>query len=861
MCRTALLATLFLAHGLSAQGPPVIVHARALGGNYSDFIRDMAPADGNRAMLVGMTTSNDGDVSGYHGSNDGWVVRVDTTGTPDWQRCLGGVGSDILSSIVNRPGGGHIMSGQTTSSNNGDVGTNHAMGTSDAWIVALDAGGTILWQQLIGGTLNEDATMIHATSDGGTIFTGTATSIDGDLVQNNGGSDLLVAKLDANGGLQWAKTYGGSSDDGGFKVIELAGGGYVVLGQTRSPDGDVVGHHGNVDTWVIGLDGSGQLLWQRAWGGAEFDLPQDLLPDASGGFVISVYTNSVDGDISSPMGQYDSYLVGFDDSGNVLWDRLFGSPANDTYGKMLRTSDGGLLLFGGYWACEVTQLDPAYDAGWVFDDDGLTHAQPTAGFLTPDGVWLCGTILSGPSSIPNFHGPGDGYVMKLTHNYDLVRGQAFVDLDGDGAMGASENPLVHHLFRIAGTDRMDLSGSSGSFELSVLQPGGCLTEPSPLAHFTAVPSSHSSFFTAFGEVDSSAVFAMQPNGTVNDLRVELIPVGPFRPGFWSQYAVHCMNTGTTTMQATLVLHPDQHLDFVGSNPAPDVVTDSLVWDLGSMAPLEQRMFWVTFEVATTAPVGSQALSDLIAYPIAGDALPTDNHATGPVMYTSSCDPNIVRVDRAVVGPGEIGGPLELEYTIEFQNTGNDTAFTVLIENPWPTNCRISSFYFVATSHPVSITMDADEHRTWFRFDHILLPDSTTDEAASHGFVRYRIKPDDDLVLGDTMTNQSGIFFDYNAVVMTNTATTLVGTNTGVPASALPPCSVHPNPTTGHVTVSVWQRDAEALVRVLDALGRPVLHAPMPDLQLDLDLSKLSPGSYHVIRTTGRGQTSTHVILQ
>ncbi|MBK8950944.1 MAG: T9SS type A sorting domain-containing protein [Flavobacteriales bacterium] len=528
---------------------------------------------------------------------------------------------------------------------------------------------------------------------------------------------------------------------------------------------------------------------------------------------------------------------------------------------MLRTNDGGLLLFGGYWSCEVTKLDPAYDIEWVFDDAGLTHAQPTGGFLTTDGLWLCGTILSGPSSIPNFHGPGDGYVMKLTHNYDLVRGQAFVDLDSDGMMGPSEDPLVHHLFRIAGTDRMDLSGSGGSFELSVLQPGGCLTEPAPFAHFTAVPASHASFFTTFGEVDSSAVFAVQPDGVVNDLHVELIPIGPFRPGFWSQYAVHCMNTGTTALQATLVLHPDQHLDFVGSSPAPDVVTDSLIWDLGNIDPLEQRMFWVTFEVATSAPVGSQALSELIAYPILGDALPTDNQDTGPVVYTSSCDPNLVRVDRAVVGPDEIGGPLELEYTIEFQNTGNDTAFTVLIENPWPTNCRISTFQFVAASHPVSITMDGNQHRTWFRFDHILLPDSTTDEGASHGFVRYRIKPEDDLVLGDVMTNQAGIFFDYNSVVMTNTATTIVGTNTGVPASALPPCSVHPNPTTGHVTVSVGQRDPEALVRVLDALGRPVLNAPMPDLQLDLVLSKLPPGSYHVIRMTGRGQSSTHVILQ
>ncbi|MBL7937733.1 MAG: hypothetical protein JNL43_00120 [Flavobacteriales bacterium] len=858
-----LLATLLLTTlGAAAQGPPVIVHARALGGSNTDFISGIAPAPDGGAMLVGFVDSNNGDVSGNHGQFDGWLVHVGSDGLPVWQRCLGGNLNDQLYGILPRPGGGYLVYGSTWSNNNGDVGTNHGPG-ADAWVVALNDAGVIQWQRLIGGTGNDQLNALQPTADGGYIGVGQSGSNDGDVGSNAGADDVFIFKLDATGAVEWTRTYGGSAVEAGYRVTQLAGGGYAVAGFTQSADGDVVGHHGGQDVWVLGLDAAGELLWQRAWGGTSHELARDILPDASGGCIVSLFTWSTDGDIVAPGGSDDSFLLGFDATGDIQWQRQFGTSAPDSYGKMLRTADGGLLLFGGYWACEVKKLDPAFEEEWTFTDGGLTHAQPTDGFLTADGgVWMIGSIASGPSSIPNFHGPTDGYVMELTFNYDLIRGNSFVDLDSDGVQDVAENSLVHHLFHIAGTDRMDLSDQAGDFELSLLEPGTCSTEPAPLAHYTSAPAAHTSNFTVFGEVDDTPVFAMQPNGVVNDLSVRLVPVGPFRLGFWAQYHVLYKNEGTTTQQSTLVVHPDPHLIFVGSNPAPTSTTDSLVWELGDLGPLEQGGFYIMFEVAMSAPVYAQANSTLDIWPLADDVEPGNNHASGPVTYSTSCDPNVIHVDRAIVEPADIGSTLALEYTIEFQNTGNDTAFTVLLDNPWPQGCDMGSFQFVGASHPVAITMDGEGGRTWFRFDNILLPDSTTNELRSHGFVRYRIRPNADLAEGDEMLNNAGIYFDLNAAVLTNTAVTVVGSTAAIAEPSTDAgFTVSPNPVTGTVYVHADKALSDARIIVLDAVGRAVLQRNMPGTFLELVLGGLAPGPYVVLRNTHDGASATRVLVE
>ena len=117
-------------------------------------------------IVSGGTASNDGDVTGNHGIFDAWVIKISATGVLQWQKVYGGTNFDYFSSIKVTTDGGYILAGETQS-NNGDVSGNH--GTSDFWIVKINATGVLQWQKTLGGTLNDYAFSIEKTSDGGFI--------------------------------------------------------------------------------------------------------------------------------------------------------------------------------------------------------------------------------------------------------------------------------------------------------------------------------------------------------------------------------------------------------------------------------------------------------------------------------------------------------------------------------------------------------------------------------------------------------------------------------------------------------------------------------------------------------------------
>src|SRR5205085_2261437 len=117
------------------------------------------------------------------------------------------------------------------------------------------------------------------------------------------------------------------------------------------------------------------------------------------------------------------------------------------------------------------------------------------------------------------------------------------------------------------------------------------------------------------------------------------------------------------------------------------------------------------------------------------------------------------------------GQKELKYTIEFQNTGNDTAFKIVIKDTLSQSLDYKTFRVIASSHPYIFTME--ERVLTFTFDNILLPDSTTDESHSHGFIKYSISPDTGLAQSTSIKNTAHIYFDYNGAVATNTALNIV----------------------------------------------------------------------------------------
>src|SRR6185295_12580596 len=139
--------------------------------------------------------------------------------------------------------GGYIIAGYSESKD-GDVSGNH--GKDDFWIIKLDNLGKIEWQKSFGGSYNEFTNSIQNTTDGGFILAGVSESKDGDVIGNNGDDDFWIVKLDKLGKIEWQKSLGGKKGtDFANSIKQTLDGGYIVAGYSDSDNGDVSGNHGN----------------------------------------------------------------------------------------------------------------------------------------------------------------------------------------------------------------------------------------------------------------------------------------------------------------------------------------------------------------------------------------------------------------------------------------------------------------------------------------------------------------------------------------------------------------------------------------------------------------------------------------
>lgn len=276
---------------------------RSLGGSLDDKAYEIRQTPDGGYILAGSTSSIDGDVSGHHGGGDAWVVKLTASGTIDWQRCLGGTGGEIAYAISPTTDGGYILAGGTVASNNGDVSGNHNLGYFDMWVVKLDAFGAIQWQRCLGGSNSEQAKAVAQTSDGGYVVAGYAASGNGDVTGHHGAlgsEDAWVVKLDAIGTLEWEHALGGSKWDSANDLVPTGDGGYIMAGFTKSNDGDVSGRHGDGytwDAWLVKLDAAGAVQWQQCLGGTDWDQAYAVLQTADGGYLMAGETSSNDGDV------------------------------------------------------------------------------------------------------------------------------------------------------------------------------------------------------------------------------------------------------------------------------------------------------------------------------------------------------------------------------------------------------------------------------------------------------------------------------------------------------------------------------------------------------------------------------------
>jgi len=866
--------------------PQMIEWQNTIGGSDGDALFSLQQTADGGYILGGKSHSPvSGDkTEGCQGSADYWLVKTDSAGTIQWQNTIGGSYEEYIYSVQQTADGGYIIGGPSGSDISGDK-TENGYGGEDYWIVKTDANGNIQWQKTIGGNDWDILKVIQQTSDGGYIQGGFSNSDSSGLkTENNigggGNVDYWIIKTDQTGNIQWQNTLGGYSDDKLQSIEQTTDGGYILGGRSNSPSsGDKAENSiGGNDYWIIKTDSLGNKLWENTIGGSSVDILQSIHQTTDGGYILggSSASNIGADKTENSFGGYDYWLVKTDAMGVIQWQNTIGGSDDDELNSMQQTADGGYVLAGisysnisGY----KTQNSRGNSDYWIVktDSSGNVQWQSTIGGNAREELWSVkqaadGNYMLGGYSFSGMTGDKtegslgsyDYWIVKVSDKFNSISGKLFIDANSNAIQDAGELPLQYNKVTESVSLGFSFSDYTGHYTVAVYDTGNYSVSPDAISYYNAVPSVQPAYFSGINQQDSLNDFAFQPVGIFNDLCITITPMGNFRDNMNANYMINYENVGTTTLNSTVIFFPDNDVTFVSADPvATSVTTDSVVWNVGTLAPFQTGNILATIHVNAGTPIGTLVNSTVRIEPVAGDANTACNYASYPVYVTGSFDPNEILVDEDTLFTTQLTNPPYLEYIIYFQNTGNDTAFNVRVSNIFPTyELRVNTFEFVASSHPVNITYKPWERNFEFTFNNILLPDSNVNEPASHGFVRYRIKPRTTLSAGDSIENNASIYFDFNEPIMTNTAVTEIVLPTGIGgqmAEGRGQLAVYPNPAYDMLIINSYLLSGKkAEMKIYDLYGREVFQLQTSNLKPEtkINVSNFSQGVYFVELRSG-----------
>ncbi len=296
------------------------IWTKTYGGTNDDTAFSVQQTSDGGYIVAGTTHSFG---AGY---SDLFLIKTDANGNIIWAKTYGGTGSDRAYSVQQTSDGGYIVAGRTDSFGGGGV-----------FLMKTDANGNIIWAKTYEGTV---AYSVQQTSDGGYIVAGVTYSF------GTGSDDIFLIKTDANGNVIWAKTYGGIRYDYAYSVQQTSDGGYIVAGGTYS-----FGAGWDDDIFLIKTDANGNVQWAKTYRGASGDVASSVQQTSDGGYIVAGYT------FSFGAGWVDIFLIKTDADGNRIWTKTYGGTSWDGAFSVQQTSDGGYIVAGYTYSFGAGGLD------------------------------------------------------------------------------------------------------------------------------------------------------------------------------------------------------------------------------------------------------------------------------------------------------------------------------------------------------------------------------------------------------------------------------------------------------------------------------------------------------------------------
>lgn len=381
-----------------------VLSKKILAGKLSNYFSAIAPASDGGYLCVG---SN--NFTGFPGTGfgDAWMVRFDKKGDTLWTRTMGKASmDDVAKAAIPTSDGGFIVAAETIGNNSGIPGSND--GTFDWWLIKLKSNGDTAWTRLVGTDKSEYVNSIVPASNGDFIVAGSRNIPSGSILigkfdrngnqlwekningfgeswasslsvasdgsiyvaasanNNTQNYDYRIIKLNANGEQIWNKGLGSNKTDFPESIQSTIDGGCIVAGTTYgSGNGDVTGqNHGNTDLWVLKLNASGDITWNKLFGGSGFDgynrnAGIALTPD--GGYVLAANSGSPDGDVGSNKSGLDTWVFKLNNAGQILWSKTFGDPDDGDSRALLMGTDGS------FWVAGAIDSGGGMTDGWIMN--------------------------------------------------------------------------------------------------------------------------------------------------------------------------------------------------------------------------------------------------------------------------------------------------------------------------------------------------------------------------------------------------------------------------------------------------------------------------------------------------------------
>ena len=371
------------------------------------FERILGSPDGNGASVVHELPDGGFIVAGSitrlnQEYSDAALTRTDRYGQIEWRQWYGEEEwSEGFSSVIVSADGGYIAAGSHSHT--------EQLGQPNIFVVKTDAAGNLVWKKSYGKSdfRADGAADITATADGAYLIAG--------YTQLQQHKDAYLIKIDANGAILWEKTYGGSGGDDISRIKPAADGGFVFVGSTSSHGGT---GGADYDFYLVKVDAAGNLVWEKNYGGSNWDEAHSFIFTADGGYLLAGFTASPEfGAVAR-----EAFLIKLDASGNKEWQKLYGWEHKDAANEVIATDDGGYLFVGSserhYDLAFTTWRSDLYVV--KTDGSGVEQWSKTFGDVQEEGGSFVrqtsdgGFVICGYTS--SYSKANDVYLLKLSRN-------------------------------------------------------------------------------------------------------------------------------------------------------------------------------------------------------------------------------------------------------------------------------------------------------------------------------------------------------------------------------------------------------------------------------------------------------------